>query len=57
MLTDISSEMVSGLLPVSLVTVVGASLLVLVAADALLAFGGLGIWGGIALWGLNMAMV
>ena len=56
MLTDISSEMVSGLLPVFLVTVVGASLLVLVAADALLAFGGLGIWGGIALWGLHMAM-
>ncbi len=34
----------------------GASLLVLIAADALLAYGGLGIWGGIALWGLHMAM-
>ncbi|MFZ3129448.1 MAG: MFS transporter [Rhodoferax sp.] len=34
----------------------GAGLLVLIAADVLLARGGAGIWGGIALWGLHMAM-
>lgn len=34
----------------------GLSLLALMAADACLAYGGVGIWLGIALWGLHMAM-
>jgi MFS family permease len=37
-------------------TLLGGSLLVLVAADALLAVGGSWVWPGIALWGLHMAM-
>ena len=34
----------------------GASLLVLMGAHALLAHGGLGVWAGVVLWGLHMAM-
>lgn len=34
----------------------GASLLVLMGAHALLARGGLGLWAGVLLWGLHMAM-